>query len=151
MITQTKLIESGSFSAQVRRGELTSTDCPCREVLKNVTSPWGMLLIIVLMGEVRRFSELRRMVGGVSEKMLSQTLKRLEVHGLVHRKSYETVPPHTEYSLTPLGRIVGERVEALADCIETILPDIMDAQSSSPSPKHASPDLARTDDPVIRL
>ena len=96
-----------------------------------------MLLLIVLMGEVRRFSELRRMVGGVSEKMLSQTLKRLEADGLVHRKSYETVPPHVEYSLTPLGRTVGERVEALADCIETILPDILDARRSSPSPKSA--------------
>jgi len=133
MKTQTKLLASDSFSAQVRRGELTSTECPCREVLKNVTSPWGMLLIIVLMGDVRRFSELRRMVGGVSEKMLSQTLKRLEAHGLVHRKSYETVPPHTEYSLTPLGRTVGERVEALADCINTIIPDIMETRQSPPS------------------
>ncbi len=77
------------------------------------------------------------MVGGVSEKMLSQTLKRLEAHGLVHRKSYETVPPHVEYSLTPLGRTVGERVEALADCIEAILPEILDGQRSQPSPKHA--------------
>jgi DNA-binding HxlR family transcriptional regulator len=123
-----KPIAPDSFSAQVRRGELLSTDCPCREVLKHVTSPWGVLLLIVLMGGVRRFSELRRMVGGVSEKMLSQTLKRLEADGLVHRKSYETVPPHVEYSLTPLGRTVGKRVEALADCIETSLPDIMDAR-----------------------
>lgn len=137
METQTKLIASESFSEQVRRGGLTSTDCPCREVLKDVTSPWGTLLLIVLMGDVRRFSELRRMVGGVSEKMLSQTLKRLEAHGLVHRKSYETVPPHVEYSLTPLGRTVGERVEALADCIEAILPEILDGQRSQPSPKHA--------------
>ncbi|WP_092360270.1 helix-turn-helix domain-containing protein [Collimonas sp. OK242] len=151
MATQTKLIASESFSAQVRRGGLTSTECPCREMLKDVTSPWGVLLLIVLMGDVRRFSELRRMVGGVSEKMLSQTLKRLEAHGLVHRKSYETVPPHVEYSLTPLGRIVGERVEALADCIDTILPDILDARRSPPSPKHAYPDLASTDDPVTRL
>src|SRR3546814_10456316 len=67
------------------------------------------------MGDARRFSELPRMVVGVSEKMLSQTLKRLEAHGLVHRKSYETVPPHVEYSLTLQGRTIGERVEALAD------------------------------------
>jgi len=68
MATQTKLIASESFSAQVRREGLPSTECPCREMLKDVTSPWGILLLIVLMGEVRRFSELRRMVGGVSEK-----------------------------------------------------------------------------------
>lgn len=128
MATQTKLIASESFSEQVRRDGLPSTECPCREMLKDVTSPWGVLLLIVLMGEVRRFSELRRMVGGVSEKMLSQTLKRLEAHGLVHRKSYGTVPPHVEYSLTPRGRILGERVEALADCIDTMLPDSLDAR-----------------------
>lgn len=87
-----------------------------------------MLLLIVLMGDARRFSELRRIVVGVSEKMLSQTLKRLEAHGLVHRKSYETVPPHVEYSLTPRGRTIGERVEALANCIDTILPDILDSR-----------------------
>jgi len=131
MTTQAKPIAPDSFSARARRGELVSTECPCRNVLKHVTSPWGVLLLIVLMGGVRRFSELRRMVGGVSEKMLSQTLKRLESDGLVHRKSYETVPPHVEYSLTPLGRTVGKRVEALADCIETSLPDIMDARRLS--------------------
>jgi DNA-binding HxlR family transcriptional regulator len=97
------------------------------------------LLLIVLMGGVRRFSELRRLVGGVSEKMLSQTLKRLEADGLVHRKSYETVPPHVEYSLTPLGRTVGAKVEALADCIETSLPDIMDARRPSDSAVATSP------------
>ena len=131
MSKQAKPIAPDSFSARARRGELVSTECPCRNVLKHVTSPWGVLLLIVLMGGVRRFSELRRMVGGVSEKMLSQTLKRLESDGLVHRKSYETVPPHVEYSLTPLGRTVGKRVEALADCIETSLPDIMDARRLS--------------------
>lgn len=128
MATQTKLMVSDSFSEKLRRGELTSTDGPCRAVLKDVTSPWGMLLLIVLMGDARRFSELRRIVVGVSEKMLSQTLKRLEAHGLVHRKSYETVPPHVEYSLTPRGRTIGERVEALANCIDTILPDILDSR-----------------------
>lgn len=58
-----------------------------------------MLLIIVLTGDVRRPGELRRMVGGLGEKMLSQTLKRLEAQGLVHRKSDKTVPPHAEYAL----------------------------------------------------
>jgi DNA-binding HxlR family transcriptional regulator len=139
MTRQAKPIAADSFSAQVRRGELLSTECPCRDVLKHVTSPWGVLLLIVLMGGVRRFSELRRMVGGVSEKMLSQTLKRLESDGLVHRKSYETVPPHVEYSLTPLGRTIGKKVEALADCIETSLPDIMDARRLSEPAAAGSP------------
>lgn len=112
----------------LQRGELMSRDCPSREVLMHVTSRWGVLLLVALMGGMHRFSELRRKVGGVSEKMLSQTLRWLEDDGLVLRKSYATVPPHVEYSLTPLGREVGQRVEALADWIEFNLPAIMEAR-----------------------
>lgn len=119
-----------SLSSQARRGELLSPDCPSREVLKHVTSRWGVLLLVVLMDDVHRFSDLRRKVGGVSEKMLSQTLKWLEADGFVHRKSHATVPPHVEYTLTPLGRQVGKRVEALADWIETSLPVILNARRS---------------------
>ena len=119
---------SKALSARARRGELMSADCPSREVLKHVTSRWGVLLLVVLMGGMHRFSELRRKVGGVSEKMLAQTLKWLEADGFVHRESYPTVPPHVEYTLTPLGRQVGQRVAALADWIEVSLPDIMKAK-----------------------
>src|SRR5260370_562154 len=119
MATRTRITSSSaSLSSRARRGELMSADCPSREVLKHVTSRWGVLLLVVLMGGVHRFSDLRRKVGGVSEMMLAQTLKWLEADGFVHRKSYATVPPHVEYTLTPLGRQVGKRVEALADWIE---------------------------------
>ena len=120
--------EPRTLAEGLRRGELMSRDCPSREVLSHVTSRWGVLLLVALTGGVHRFSELRRKVGGVSEKMLSQTLRWLEDDGLVLRKSYATVPPHVEYSLTPLGREVGQRVEALADWIEFNLPNIMDAR-----------------------
>ena len=116
--------------SQAGRGVLLSRDCPSREVLQHVTSRWGVLLLVVLMGGVHRFSDLRRKVGGVSEKMLSQTLKWLEADGFVHRESLATVPPHVEYTLTPLGRQVGRRVESLADWIETSLPVIMEARST---------------------
>jgi DNA-binding HxlR family transcriptional regulator len=121
---------AASLSSRARRGELLSADCPSRDVLKHVTSRWGVLLLVVLMGGVHRFSDLRRKVGGVSEKMLAQTLKWLEADGFVHRKSHATVPPHVEYTLTPLGRQVGKRVASLADWIETSLPAIMDAQQA---------------------
>jgi DNA-binding HxlR family transcriptional regulator len=116
------------LATALQRGELMSRDCPSREVLSHVTSRWGVLLLVALMDGMHRFSELRRKVGGVSEKMLSQTLRWLEDDGLVLRKSYATVPPHVEYSLTPLGREVGQRVEALADWIEFNLPSIMEAR-----------------------
>lgn len=113
------------LSALMRRGELFSEACPSREVLQHVTSRWGVLLLVALMGGTHRFSDLRRKVGGVSEKMLAQTLRWLEADGFVLREARQTVPPHVEYGLTPMGREVGRRVEALADWIECALPEIL--------------------------
>jgi DNA-binding HxlR family transcriptional regulator len=112
------------ISEQLQRGDLMVEACPSREVLKHVTSRWGVLVLMALEGGTRRFSELRRTIGGVSERMLAQTLQWLEGDGLVDRVAYPVVPPHVEYSLTPLGREAAERVRALADWIETSVPRI---------------------------
>jgi len=112
------------ISEKLQRGDLLDADCPSREVLKHVTSRWGVLVLMALEGRTRRFSELRRMIGGVSERMLAQTLQWLEGDGLVDRVSYPVVPPHVEYSLSPLGVEAASRVRALADWIETSLPEI---------------------------
>lgn len=112
-------------STLMRRGELFSAACPSREILKHVTSRWGVLVLVALMEGTHRFSELRRKIGGVSEKMLAQTLQYLEQDGFVHRLSLPVVPPHVEYTLTPLGKQVGLQVGSLADWIETNLPKIM--------------------------
>jgi DNA-binding HxlR family transcriptional regulator len=114
----------GSLAEQMQRGDLLAVNCPSRDVLKHVTSRWGVLVLISLEGGTRRFSELRRGIGGVSERMLAQTLQWLEGDGLVDRVAFEVVPPHVEYSLTPLGREAAERVRALADWIEASLPRI---------------------------
>jgi DNA-binding HxlR family transcriptional regulator len=113
-----------SLSERLQRGDLMAAACPSREVLKHVTSRWGVLVLLALQGGTHRFSELRRAIGGVSERMLAQTLQWLEGDGLVDRVAYEVVPPHVEYSLTPLGREAAERVRALADWIEVSLPRI---------------------------
>lgn len=112
-------------SHRPRRGNLMSEKCPSRKVLTHMTSRWGVLVLLALQGGTRRFSELRRAIGGVSERMLAQTLQFLEGDGLVDRVAYEVVPPHVEYSLTPLGREAAERVRALADWIEASVPRIM--------------------------
>lgn len=119
---------SSTLSAQMRRGDLFAEKCPSRDVLKHVTSRWGVLILVALLGGTHRFSDLRRKTAGVSERMLAQTLKWLESDGFVARKAYPVVPPHVEYSLTPLGREVALKVEALADWIEVNLPQIMAAQ-----------------------
>ncbi|MGB4065982.1 MAG: helix-turn-helix domain-containing protein [Azonexus sp.] len=120
---------SSTLSAQMRRGDLFAEKCPSRDVLKHVTSRWGVLILVALLGGTHRFSDLRRKTAGVSERMLAQTLKWLESDGFVARKAYPVVPPHVEYSLTPLGREVALKVEALADWIEGNLPQIMAAQT----------------------
>jgi DNA-binding HxlR family transcriptional regulator len=112
----------------MRRGELFSEKCPSREVLKHVTSRWGVLLLVALLSGTHRFSDLRRKVNGISEKMLAQTLQWLEGDGFVERIAYPVVPPHVEYRLTPLGEEIGGKVEALADWIEVNLPEILAAQ-----------------------
>jgi len=114
-----------SLAEKLRRGDLFQTGCPSREVMKHVTSSWGVLILISLRDGTLRFSELRRRVNGVSERMLSQTLQWLEGDGLVSRRAYPVVPPHTEYALTPLGEEAGEKVASLAEWIEERLPVIL--------------------------
>ncbi|RAR82836.1 HxlR family transcriptional regulator [Paracidovorax anthurii] len=117
-----------SLAELMRRGDVLSPACPSREILQHVTSRWGVLVLVALHDGTLRFSELRRKVAGVSERMLAQTLQWLERDGFVARKAYPVVPPHVEYSLTPLGREVGLRVQALADWIGGHLPEILAAQ-----------------------
>lgn len=113
-----------SLSERLRRGDLMAEACPSRDVLKHVTSRWGVLVLIALESGTLRFGDLRRRIGGVSERMLAQTLQWLEGDGLVDRVAREVVPPHVEYSLTPLGRDAAVHVRALADWIEVSLPRI---------------------------
>lgn len=114
----------------MRRGNVFAEQCPSREVLKHVTSRWGVLLLVALLAGTQRFSDLRRKVGGISEKMLAQTLQWLEADGFVARIAHPVVPPHVEYSLTPLGSEVAGKVEVLADWIEFNLPAIMAARAA---------------------
>ncbi len=108
--------------------DVLNEKCPSRRVLNHVTSRWGVLVLIALQNGTHRFSSLRRSIGGVSERMLAQTLRVLEEDGFVRRTAYPVVPPHVEYDLTPLGWKVAEKVHALAACIEDNLELIENAQ-----------------------
>ena len=120
-----KMTSANTLTQQLRDGNLFAEQCPSRDVLKHVTSRWGVLILVALRDGTHGFSDLRRKMGGVSEKMLAQTLQWLEQDGFVNRVSYPVVPPHVEYSLTPLGEQVSEKVAALADWIEMNLPQVM--------------------------
>lgn len=120
-----------SLSDRLRRGDVLAAACPSRAVLRHLTSQWGVLVLIVLEEGTFRFSTLRRRIDGVSERMLAQTLKALEGDGLVRRVSFDTVPPHVEYSLTDLGHEAARRVKDLADWVERSLPAILGAQDDA--------------------
>jgi len=117
------------LARMITRGDLFSERCPSREVLEHLTSRWGALIMVALSRGTRRFSELRREIRGINERMLALTLRRLESDGLVARESFPVVPPHVEYSLTPMGREAAERVGGLFDWIEENLPRILDART----------------------
>ncbi len=113
-----------TLKEKLRRGDLLAEDCPSRNVLKHLTSRWGVLVLIVLDDGTHRFGELRKKIGGVSERMLAETLQGLETDGMVLRTDHHEVPPHVDYRLTPLGREAAKRVSSLADWIEINLPRI---------------------------
>jgi DNA-binding HxlR family transcriptional regulator len=119
------------YNNQRQRGQLMAAECPSRQVLGHITSRWGVLVLVMLLERTHRFSELRRAVGGVSEKMLAQTLDALAYDGLVLRVAQQVVPPHVEYSLTPLGREAAQRLEVLVDWIEDNYPQIRAAQDAA--------------------
>lgn len=119
-----------TLSERMLRGEVFSDKCPSREILKHVTNRWGGLVLVALLQGMHRFSDLRRKLSGVSEKMLAQTLQTLEQDGFILRVSYPVVPPHVEYSLTPLGEELAKQVELLVDWIEINLPRIQEAKNT---------------------
>ncbi len=101
------------------QGDIFEEKCPSREILKNIMGRWSPFILITLNAhKVQRFSELKKEIPGVSEKMLSQTLKRLEGHKIIRRKSFDVVPPYVEYSLTPQGKELTARFMSMTSWIE---------------------------------
>lgn len=120
-------VEAGPES---RRPDVNQPMCPSRLVLEHVTSRWGVLVLAALLERSYRFGELRRQVGGVSEKMLARTLQTLERDGFVHRDARPVIPPRVDYSLTVLGREAAEQVWALARWTERSLEAVRSARET---------------------
>ncbi|PTX00743.1 winged helix-turn-helix transcriptional regulator [Pararhodobacter aggregans] len=120
------------------RADVMAADCPSRPVLQHLTSRWGVLVMAALATGTHRFSELRRRIGGVSERMLAQTLQQLEGDGFVLRRDYGEVPPRVDYSLTPLGEGAAVHLVALASWIEANFPAIAEAQAALSAPADRS-------------
>ncbi|WP_021018957.1 winged helix-turn-helix transcriptional regulator [Vibrio gazogenes] len=115
---------------QPQRGNVFIAQCPSREVLNHITSRWGILVLIALNdGAWHRFSELRKRITGISEKMLSQTLQTLERDGFLTRIAHPVVPPHVEYQLTQRGHTVTQKAAILVEWLEDNIMDIQSLQS----------------------
>jgi DNA-binding HxlR family transcriptional regulator len=138
----TSMADTHRLSHRLQRGDVFADSCPSRGVLLHATSRWGVLVLVALTGGMHRFSELRRKIKGVSEKMLAQTLRDLENDGFVLREARPVVPPHVEYSLTPMGAELSTRVEDLANWIELNLPHILQARQARDAATADRPALA---------
>ena len=105
--------------------DLQHADCQkISQVLARVGEKWSILIIMNLAGGPRRFTELKRAINGISQRMLTLCLRGLERDGLVKRPVHAVMPPHVEYELTPLGRSLTEPVIALGTWASTHIPDI---------------------------
>lgn len=102
--------------------------CPTRLMLNRIADKWTVLVLGLLENETKRFSTLQREIGGISQKMLTQTLRSLERDGLIVRKVYPEVPPRVEYAMTPLGKTLVGLLGALRVWSETHMSEVMQAQ-----------------------
>jgi len=109
--------------------DVFSSRCPTRQVLDRIADKWTVLVIRRLGEGTMRFAELRRAVEGISQKVLTNTLRGLERDGLVTRRIYASVPPRVEYTLTPLGRSLGDLVEGICCWAEAHIEQVQDARA----------------------
>ncbi|MGW6724548.1 winged helix-turn-helix transcriptional regulator [Nocardia sp. NPDC055029] len=112
--------------------DVYSAKCPTREVLDHIAGKWTVLIVDALADGTLRYTDLRRRIDGISQKMLTQTLRQLERDGFVARTVYPTVPPRVEYTLTDLGRSLCEPIAALREWVETNINRIEKARRMSP-------------------
>ena len=124
-------------------GSVLDAQCPSRLVLDRIADKWTALIIQVLAHGIRRYAELQREIGGISQKMLTQTLRSLERDGLVQRTVHPVVPPKVEYALTKLGRTLIEPLQGLCRWSEKHLPELQANRTRAQSLASAVPRLTK--------
>lgn len=114
-----------------KKADLFNPECPSRKVLQLVGTKWSLLILCALHDRKRRTGELKRLLDGVSQKMLTQTLREMEDSGLVRRESFPEVPPRVEYELTELGRSLSTLVVKIEAWIAKHFPALLKARRES--------------------
>ncbi|TWH78560.1 winged helix-turn-helix transcriptional regulator [Novosphingobium taihuense] len=110
------------------RGDVYAANCPTRQLLDRIADKWSALILLLLSHEDLRFNALKRRIEGVSQKMLSQTLRSLERDGLVSRSVEPTVPVTVTYAITPLGRGLVGALSGMIEWAETCMIEVSAAQ-----------------------
>lgn len=128
-MSQEGTLFSVGHPAETRPPDVFSSACPTRQLLDRVADKWTTL-ILVLLSEPMRFNALRRRIDGISQKMLSQSLRHLERDGLVTRTVTPTVPVSVTYALTPLGETLVEAVKAMIEWAEDNMAEVARAQAA---------------------
>ncbi|HEX2906424.1 MAG TPA: helix-turn-helix domain-containing protein [Phototrophicaceae bacterium] len=105
-----------------------AADCPSRQVLDRIGDKWTTLVILLLQDGPQRFSALQRKIQGISQKMLTQTLRNLERDGFVYRTMYPEIPPRVEYTLTPLGQTLCAPLASLVSWAEQNINEVIAAR-----------------------
>jgi len=118
VVAETRRIESNGLAGQ----------CAPRQALDLISDRWTMIVIKALAEGIHRYGALHREIGGISQKMLTQTLRSLERDGLVRRTVYPVVPPKVEYALTPLGETLREPLTAISAWAERHMDEILETR-----------------------
>jgi DNA-binding HxlR family transcriptional regulator len=114
-----------------RAGTAYDVTCPAREVLELIASKWTVLVVDALADGPERYSALRRVITGVSQKMLTQTLRELERDGIIIRTVYDTKPPSVDYRLSEMGASLTEPIAAIRRWADTHFPEITQARQAN--------------------
>ncbi|MDX2972447.1 winged helix-turn-helix transcriptional regulator [Kribbella solani] len=107
----------------------TREDCDVRQILDRIGDKWSLLVVALLDSESMRFTELKRTIDGISQRMLTVTLRQLERDGLVKRTVHPVVPPRVDYELTPLGVTLHATIQSLVTWTETHQAEIATARA----------------------
>lgn len=120
------------------RPNVLSQNCESRQALDRIADKWTCLIVYALLDGPHRHGELKRMIEGVSQKMLTQTLRSMEADGLVSRTVVDVIPPHVEYALTPLGQTLSDPLVAICQWAMDHLHEMQAArQLTNPAPTPA--------------
>lgn len=110
------------------KGDVSKTGCPSREVLALIADKWTVLIIHALANRTLRHNELARELGDISQKVLTQGLRKLERNGIITRTVYPVVPPKVEYVLSPIGRTLINALTPLSSWAESHFDEVLSAR-----------------------